>query len=198
MTDYRALVETKKVAEILSCYPVAKDFLVNFNLEDLPKNQTITDAVAQANENQITQLEISRDNIVDQFALFLETMLENDGPTEKLYSITILGGLNKFGNAEDISLTIHTGQIISIVGPTGSGKSRLLNDIECIAQRDTPTKRQILVNGRALNDEERFSIDSKLVAQLSQNMNFVMDLSVEEFLQMHAKSRLHGDPDKGG
>ena len=32
-------------------------------------------------------------------------------------------------------------------------------------------------------------MDGKLVAQLSQNMNFVMDLTVEEFLQMHSKSR---------
>jgi ABC-type lipoprotein export system ATPase subunit len=30
----------------------------------------------------------------------------------------------------------------------------------------------------------------KLVAQLSQNMNFVMDLSVAEFLEMHTKSRM--------
>lgn len=195
MTDYRALVGTKTVAEILSCYPVAKDFLFDLNLEDLPKNQTMTDAIAQMNEKRMAEQEISQDNIADQFALFLEKMLADDGPKEKLRSITILGGLNKFGNAEDLSLTIHTGQIISIVGPTGSGKSRLLNDIECIAQRDTPTKRQILINGRALSDEERFSIDSKLVAQLSQNMNFVMDLSVEEFLQMHAKSRLRKDSD---
>ena len=30
---------------------------------------------------------------------------------------------------------------------------------------------------------------NKLVAQLSQNMNFVMDVSVEDFIRMHAKSR---------
>lgn len=36
-------------------------------------------------------------------------------------------------------------------------------------------------------------MDGRLVAQLSQNMNFVMDLSVGEFLEMHAKSRLHPD-----
>lgn len=85
---------------------------------------------------------------------------------------------------------------MSIVGPTGSGKSRLLADIECLAQWDTPTKRQVLVNGRELADEERFAMDGRLVAQLLQNMNFVMDLSVGEFLEMHAKSRLHPDPAK--
>ena len=33
------------------------------------------------------------------------------------------------------------------------------------------------------------------MAQLSQNMNFVMDLSVEDFVKLHAESRNHEDPD---
>ena len=36
----------------------------------------------------------------------------------------------------------------------------------------------------------RFSSNNKLVAQLSQNMNFVMDLTVYEFLKLHAESRM--------
>jgi ABC-type lipoprotein export system ATPase subunit len=36
-------------------------------------------------------------------------------------------------------------------------------------------------------------MEGKLVAQLSQNMNFVMDLSVGEFLEMHARSRFSTD-----
>jgi len=35
-----------------------------------------------------------------------------------------------------------------------------------------------------------FSTSNKLVAQLSQNMNFIMDLTVREFLELHAKSRM--------
>ena len=77
-----------------------------------------------------------------------------------------------------------------ITGPTGSGKSRLLADIEWTAQRDTPTKREILINGELPDKKWRFSSNNKLVAQLSQNMNFVMDLSVREFLELHAKSRM--------
>jgi len=75
------------------------------------------------------------------------------------------------------------------------GKSRLLADIEWIAQKDTPTKRQVLINGKVPDKKLRFSIDHKLVAQLSQNMNFVMDLTVEEFVKMHAESRLVEDVD---
>ena len=80
--------------------------------------------------------------------------------------------------------------MIAIVGPTGSGKSRLLADIEWTAQADTPTKRTILINGELPDKKWRFSSNNKLVAQLSQNMNFVMDLSVSEFLELHAKSRM--------
>jgi ABC-type lipoprotein export system ATPase subunit len=52
-----------------------------------------------------------------------------------------------------------------------------------------PTKRQILVNGQAPDYELRISFEKKLVSQLSQNMNFIMDIQVLEFLQMHAESR---------
>jgi ABC-type lipoprotein export system ATPase subunit len=107
--------------------------------------------------------------------------------------LTILGGFNKMKEPESVELTIAAGEVISVVGPTGSGKSRLLSDIECLAQRDTPTARQILINGIAPDDLRRFEMGGKLVAQLSQNMNFVMDLTVREFLEMHAKSRLTGN-----
>jgi ABC-type lipoprotein export system ATPase subunit len=107
----------------------------------------------------------------------------------EIHSITILGGQDKSGKAEDIQLTISQGDIICIVGPTGAGKTRLLEDIECLAQRDTPTQRGILINGNVPTNEQRFDIENKLVAQLSQNMNFIMELTVGEFITMHAESR---------
>ena len=41
-----------------------------------------------------------------------------------------------------------------------------------------------------MDAKKRFSPSYKLVAQLSQNMNFVMDLTVREFIDLHAESRL--------
>ena len=108
--------------------------------------------------------------------------------------LTILPGQNKSGEREGFDrLDIKKSEMIAIVGPTGSGKSRLLADIEWTAQDDTPTKRTILINGEYPDKKWRFSSNNRLVAQLSQNMNFVMDLSVKEFLELHARSRMVDD-----
>lgn len=128
---------------------------------------------------------------IDDFFLFIEQMqalqIEASG---SVFSVSVSPGRDKAGNEEPCGVTLKTGEITAIVGPTGAGKSRLLEDIECLAQNDTPTGRKVLVNNRAPDDEARFASESCLVAQLSQNMNFVMDLCVEDFLTMHAESRM--------
>lgn len=121
---------------------------------------------------------------------------ENSRRQESVSSITILGGTDKSGNPENIEVTLSAGSVTGIVGPTGAGKSRLLGDVEWLANGDTPTKRVILVNGKEVDADFRFSMEQKLVAQLSQNMNFVMDTSAGEFVQMHAESRFADQPDQ--
>ena len=72
----------------------------------------------------------------------------------------------------------------------------MLADIEWMAQNDTPTDRTILINEQKPDVSLRFSLEHKLVAQLSQNMNFVMDTSVAEFIALHAESRSIANPDQ--
>ena len=72
------------------------------------------------------------------------------------------------------------------MGPTGSGKSRFLYDIESLAAADTPSGRPILLDGRGPDAQERFALQGRLVAQLTQNMNFVLDMRVLDFIRMHA------------
>lgn len=104
--------------------------------------------------------------------------------------ITILGGFDKHGNREPIDeVIIKKGEIFGIVGPTGSGKSSLIADIEQLAQRDTFSKRKILVDDEKPSYEDRTNPRKKMVAQLSQNMNFLADMTVGEFLSLHAKCR---------
>ncbi len=106
-----------------------------------------------------------------------------------IQSLDILAGVDKSKNPEPCSLHLVAGEITCIVGPTGSGKSRLLADIEWLANCDTPTKRKVLINGEAGDSELLEQYGGKLIAQITQNMNFVLDMSVYEFLMLHAQSR---------
>lgn len=189
--DFKEFVQTHTIGEIKKSYPQVIDYLDNTGLWNLPDNLTFAKAFEDIDEEDLWQVGIKGDNIADELTKFIAAMQDIDVHDEnKIENITILGGVNKQGEAENVKLLINTGEIISIVGPTGSGKSRLLADIECLAQADTPTKRTILINRKELDDEARFNFDGKLVAQLSQNMNFIMDVSVEDFLTMHAKVRM--------
>lgn len=108
----------------------------------------------------------------------------------EIKNITVLGGIDKSGQPEILrEITIKQGEIIGIVGPTGSGKSQLISDIEQIAQKDTSTERTVLVNGVMPDDDLRTNPRKKMIAQLSQNMNFFADMPVSDFLQLHAKCR---------
>ena len=137
---------------------------------------------------QLEQIGLSREALTENLRLFIES-LDKAGKSVNVESVTIIGGTDKGGALESISVRLTKGDVVAIVGPTGSGKSRLLADIEWMAQGDTPTKRRILINDKEPQPEWRYSIEHKLVAQLSQNMNFVMDLCVGDFIELHAQSR---------
>lgn len=106
-----------------------------------------------------------------------------------LTSLTVTAGRDKSGADEVEDTVFRPGEISALLGPTGSGKSRFLSDIESIANGDTPTGRKLLLNGVPPDSDERFALQGRLVAQLTQNMNFVLDMKVADFLLTHAESR---------
>lgn len=188
MRDY---VLSTSMEELLREHPYAGEFFTSLGLGAPGTVCTIGDYLEKLEDSSIEDCGMERIQIINNFVLFMEKMEELKSATDiSIREISILGGRDKSGNDENIKLSMKPGEIVCIVGPTGSVKSRLLGDIECLAQKDTPTGRQVLINGEAPSQEKRFSIESKLVAQLSQNMNFIMDLTVKEFITMHAESRM--------
>lgn len=184
----------QKIGELLSRYPFLDGFFKEneydiTNYMDKSFEDFLNDFSPEYFEDKAT----TKENLLAELDSYISAMKEFLGISEAddVKSLTINSGYNKFGEAENFdSLKIEKSQIIAIVGPTGAGKSRFLQDIEWMAQKDTPTKRQILINDEIPDIKKRFASNNKLVAQLSQNMNFVMDLKVKEFLQLHAQSRL--------
>jgi ABC-type lipoprotein export system ATPase subunit len=84
------------------------------------------------------------------------------------------------------------GNVASIVGPTGSGKTTLINDVEMFADRDTPSGRRILINGEPAPEEYRNDPSRNPIALITQHTTFLSDLPVGEFLEIHARVRSAG------
>jgi ABC-type lipoprotein export system ATPase subunit len=113
----------------------------------------------------------------------------------KIDSIKIMGGSDKSGAKEAVKgVTFRMGDIASIVGPTGCGKTTLINDIELFANGDTPSGRKLLINDLPVNAEEAVSDrHDHPVALISQHTNFLSDLPVRDFLEIHGSVRQHRD-----
>jgi len=181
------------IEAVISRYPFAETFLGNNGIEyEKLLNLSLNEYFNELDSEYMEEHAIDPEKVISQFVDYIQQMKSFLGEDNKTVDfLSILPGHDKSGADENFTeFIIRKNEIVSIVGPTGSGKSRLLADIEWAAQNDTPTGRSILINGTTPDKKWRYSSSEKLVAQLSQNMNFVMDLSVFEFLELHAESRM--------
>ncbi|NLM97700.1 MAG: ABC transporter ATP-binding protein, partial [Halanaerobiaceae bacterium] len=157
------------IKEILETYPFTESF---FREQQFPMDQqelTIEERYRQLSIEEKEDLVIAAEDFLEQLKLFIRDMQEFLGLSkDEVESLTLLPGRDKNGKKENYAeIIIKKGEIVSIVGPTGSGKSRLLADIEWAADADTPTGRTVLINNEKGDKKWRLSGTRKLVAQLS-------------------------------
>ena len=189
---------SKTINELLKEYPFLEETFEENLIDMSDKAVSLGEALYKINEFDLEDRALTKEQISTLIENYVDQMSEILGLKENIIEkLTLLPGTDKSGNKENFEkLEILKGEILCIVGPTGSGKSRLLADIEWTAQGDTPTKRHILINDENVDTSHRLSSGNKMVAQLSQNMNFIMDLSVYEFLELHAASRMVEDKEE--
>ena len=104
--------------------------------------------------------------------------------------ISILSGHGRQGRPDVFDrIDLTMGQVVSIVGPTGSGKTTLINDLELFADGDTPTGRRMLINDQPAPPEFRYNPARNPIALITQHTTFLSDLPVREFLLTHSRVR---------
>lgn len=193
-------IEKLKIADLLEKYPFVESYFEENKLDVVGfEDKTFVEFLDHFSLEEVEDMALDLNKMTIDLVEYIKQMKDFLGieDSNTVDVLTIIPGQDKSGNKEGFDrLDIKKSEMIAIVGPTGSGKSRLLADIEWTAQCDTPTKRTVMINGEYPDKKWRFSSNNKLVAQLSQNMNFVMDLSVRDFLELHARSRMVEDIDQ--
>ncbi len=90
---------------------------------------------------------------------------------------------------EDVNITINDGDVIAVIGPSGTGKSTLLR---CINMLETPTCGEVIVDGQVINDGKcDINEVRKKMGMVFQSFNLFGHLTVIENI-MNPQIRLLG------
>ncbi len=112
-------------------------------------------------------------------------------------TITVFGGHGKRGLPDLVERTdLHMGDVVTIVGPTGSGKTTFINDIELFADGNTQTGRRVLFDGQPAPADCREDPSLNPIALITQHTTFLSDMPVGSFLRTHARIRRTGDAER--
>ena len=97
--------------------------------------------------------------------------------TSKLITISHLKkSFGSFDVLRDINLEVHKGEVISIIGPSGTGKSTFLR---CLNQLEQPTDGSILINGQnILSSDADVPMLRRRMGMVFQSFNLFNGMSV--------------------
>jgi putative ABC transport system ATP-binding protein len=101
----------------------------------------------------------------------------------KVYKIYTMGR-QEIRAVNNVSLSVNSGEFISIMGPSGSGKTTLLNLIGCL---DRPTKGKVFLDGvnvSSLNDIALTGIRRDKIGFVFQQFNLIPTLNAIENVEL--------------
>ena len=93
-------------------------------------------------------------------------------------------GENEIRALSDVSLTIHKGEFVAIVGQSGSGKSTLMNLLGCL---DTPSEGAYILEGSdvsTLSDHQLSVIRNRQIGFIFQGFNLIPSLTALENVEL--------------
>ena len=93
-------------------------------------------------------------------------------------------GENEIRALSDVSLTIHKGEFVAIVGQSGSGKSTLMNLLGCL---DTPSEGAYILEGSdvsTLSDHQLSAIRNRQIGFIFQGFNLIPSLTALENVEL--------------
>ena len=86
----------------------------------------------------------------------------------------------------DVSLTVSTGEVVSVIGPNGAGKSTLFNVITGL---HGPTRGRVLFDGQVITGRAPEAVNRLGLAKTFQITNVFPGISVYENVRVAAQSR---------
>jgi len=83
-----------------------------------------------------------------------------------------------------LTLKVHKGEFLAIIGPSGSGKSTAMNMIGCL---DVPSKGEIFLSGKNiahLQESDLARIRGKKIGFIFQKFNLLTSLTAKENIKL--------------
>ncbi len=93
-------------------------------------------------------------------------------------------GENEVRALDHVSLSIHAGEFVAIIGQSGSGKSTLMNMLGCL---DTPTSGTYMLHGMDVShmtDNEQSDVRNREIGFIFQGFNLIQSLTALENVEL--------------